>query len=456
MDVGRLEVGTETLVDKSKSTKTILMDLFPAENTDIEGATIINACYGGTAALLNAFSWVESSGWDGRYAIVVAADIATYARGPARPTCGCGAVALLIGRDAPIAFDPKFRATHASNTWDFFKPDHTVEYPVVDGAHSQLCYYRALEDCYMRFCAKMESSFTAETPDYFCFHAPYNKLVQKSYGRLFLCDARRHYQTQNGHTNGVNTQNGHATTNTPSPLLEKEAWLTMPMEETYSDKELEGVLKKCSAAAYQQRLADANYVSQWVGNTYTASVFLGMASLMDRKKDMSPGQSIVVFSYGSGALATMYRLQMYVVSKDSHPSRFLSSSSNASLPFASFRSQSYPHHTNQIYYNKHVKHHEFDPTFAATGRSASQRIGFGAGNAGSHASRGCSISSRLSHDHGASLPRYVLSQRRGCPVATFVQSCAQGDAVGGAGFIFGTTHCLATGAARCSGPSGDG
>ena len=88
--MGRLEVGTETLVDKSKSTKTVLMDLFEG-NTDVEGATVINACYGGTAALLNAMAWVESDGfWDGRYAIVVAADIATYARGPARPTCGAG------------------------------------------------------------------------------------------------------------------------------------------------------------------------------------------------------------------------------------------------------------------------------------------------------------------------------------------------------------------------------
>lgn len=132
MEVGRLEVGTETLVDKSKSTKTILMDLFPG-NTDIEGTTVINACYGGTAALLNAFNWVESDGWDGRFAIVVAADIAAYGRGSARPTSGCGAVACLIGRDAPLKFDPKEKATYAANVWDFFKPDHSVEYPTVDG-----------------------------------------------------------------------------------------------------------------------------------------------------------------------------------------------------------------------------------------------------------------------------------------------------------------------------------
>mgnify|MGYP000302156465 CR=1 FL=1 len=130
--MGRLEVGTETLVDKSKSTKTVLMDLFPG-NTDMEGATVVNACYGGTSALLNAFYWVESDGWDGRYAIVVAADIAAYDKGPARPTCGAGAVAVLIGRDAPLMFNPKEKATHAAHVWDFFKPDHTVEYPTVDG-----------------------------------------------------------------------------------------------------------------------------------------------------------------------------------------------------------------------------------------------------------------------------------------------------------------------------------
>lgn len=286
------------------------MDLFP-ENSDMEGATVINACYGGTAALLNAFLWVESSGWDGRYAIVVAADIATYARGPARPTCGCGAVAVLVGRDAPLVFNPAQRATHAANTWDFFKPDHTVEYPVVDGALSQSCYYRALEDCYSRFVDKMKDpTFTCVTPDYFVFHAPYNKLVQKSYARLFLCDARRRFLAESAEEKKLETGYLGENDDAKAGIL-KEEWLTKPMEETYADRELEGVLKTVSSASFMQRLSDANMASQMVGNTYTASVFLGLASLMDRAAEqMTPGKSIVVFSYGSGALATMYRLQM--------------------------------------------------------------------------------------------------------------------------------------------------
>ena len=99
------------------------------------GIDTTNACYGGTSAVFNSVNWVESSSWDGRLAIAVAADIAVYAEGldrfmfpatlciflflltqqhlsprpspgPARPTGGVGAVAMLIGPDAPIALEP--------------------------------------------------------------------------------------------------------------------------------------------------------------------------------------------------------------------------------------------------------------------------------------------------------------------------------------------------------------
>jgi hydroxymethylglutaryl-CoA synthase len=356
--VGRLEVGTETLVDKSKSTKTVLMQLFEG-NTDMEGATVVNACYGGTAALLNAFQWVESAAWDGRYAIVVSGDIAAYAAGPARPTCGCGAVAVLVGRDAPLAFiDPRKRVTHASHTYDFYKPDHSVEYPTVDGALSQSCYYRALEDCYGRFCQKMEkldsgadekgkkiTTFNAATPDYFVFHAPYNKLVQKSFARLFLMDERRKLELlrqEHAHERQQPQQSGEGessasenenkkeedATNSSTNISEAEAtfletsplgkWLCNSDQDeweqaTYSDRALDGVLKKMAAPLYEEKLTDSNHVSTLVGNTYTASVFLGLASLvasgkLSSKDKAHEHQTLCVFSYGSGAMATMYQL----------------------------------------------------------------------------------------------------------------------------------------------------
>lgn len=63
------------------------MDLFKESgNFDVEGVTSLNACYGGTAALLNTAAWIESSAWDGRFGLVVTADVAEYSKGPARPT----------------------------------------------------------------------------------------------------------------------------------------------------------------------------------------------------------------------------------------------------------------------------------------------------------------------------------------------------------------------------------
>ncbi len=301
MDVGRLEVGTESLIDKSKSTKTVLMDLFPG-NPDIEGATVVNACYGGTSALLSAVNWIESRSWDGRFAIVVAADIAVYAAGPARPTGGAGAVAMLVGTDAPIVVDTSLKATHASNVWDFFKPNMSSEYPVVDGKHSQTCYYQALDGCYERVIEKLNAVYRRPVLlsenkvghgiagiDHAVFHQPYHKLVAKSFARLSLHDAR--YCGDD---------------NLPSFLSPLQKWTKSSLEASYTDRELESVCKKITAEAFVAKVQPSCTMSQRVGNTYTASVFFGLLSLIDEKASSLEGSNALVFSYGSGALATMY------------------------------------------------------------------------------------------------------------------------------------------------------
>ena len=105
-DFGRLEVGTESILDRSKSVKSVLMQLFETEGvTDLEGVDCINACYGGTSALFNAVNWMESSSWNGRLGLVVAADIAVYAEGNARCTGGAGAVAVVVAPNAALVLD---------------------------------------------------------------------------------------------------------------------------------------------------------------------------------------------------------------------------------------------------------------------------------------------------------------------------------------------------------------
>jgi len=132
VDIGRLEVGTETILDKSKSVKSVLMQLFEESgNSDVEGIQSTNACYGGTAALFNTVAWVESSAWDGRYGLVVAGDIAVYGTVAARPTGGAGVVAMLVGPNAPLALEPGLRASHMEQLMIFISLISHVNIPLL-------------------------------------------------------------------------------------------------------------------------------------------------------------------------------------------------------------------------------------------------------------------------------------------------------------------------------------
>ena len=133
------------MIDKSKSVKTVIMQLFEESgNSDVEGVSSTNACYGGTAALFNSVDWIESSSCDGRLAMVVCADIAVYEPGPARPTGGVGAVAMLIGPNASIVLERGLRASRFAHNYDFYKPDLSSPYPIVDGQLSVKCYLQVL------------------------------------------------------------------------------------------------------------------------------------------------------------------------------------------------------------------------------------------------------------------------------------------------------------------------
>lgn len=291
-EVGRLEVGTETIIDKSKSVKTVLMQLFePHGITDIEGIDTTNACYGGTAALINAVNWIESSSWNGRYAIVVAADIAVYAKGSARPTGGAGAVAMLLGPNAPLVIDRGVRATYLKHAYDFYKPDLTSEYPVVDGKLSIQCYLSALDNCYSLYKKKVaekhKKDVTLKDFDAVLFHTPFCKLVQKSVGRMALNDFLQKPDLY--------------------PSLEK--FQKVKLEDSYFDRDLEKAFVDVSKQQFVEKTQPSLLVATQVGNMYTSSLYGGLVSLLVNKKpEVLAGNKIVLFSYGSGLAASMFSL----------------------------------------------------------------------------------------------------------------------------------------------------
>ncbi|NXE43830.1 HMCS1 protein, partial [Ptilorrhoa leucosticta] len=308
--IGRLEVGTETIIDKSKSVKTVLMQLFEESgNMDVEGIDTMNACYGGTAALFNAINWIESSSWDGHYALV-AGDIAVYATGNARPTGGAGAVAMLVGPNAPLNFERGLRGTHMQHAYDFYKPDMVSEYPVVDGKLSIQCYLSALDHCYTVYRNKIHAQWQKEGTDrhftlndfgFMIFHSPYCKLVQKSVARLLLNDflSDQNPETSNGVFSGL------------------EAFRDVKLEDTYFDRDVEKAFMKASAELFNQKTKASLLVSNQNGNMYTPSVYGCLASLLAQySPEHLAGQRVSVFSYGSGFAATLYSLR---VTQDATP-----------------------------------------------------------------------------------------------------------------------------------------
>lgn len=292
--IGRLEVGTESLIDKAKSVKTVLTQLFePAGNTSLEGIDTVNACYGGTSALFNAVNWVESRSWDGRDAIVVASDIALYREASSRPTGGAGCVAMLVGPNALLSLEPRLKGTFMTHSYDFYKPDLKVEFPVVNGHESIRAYLSALDGCYKRLRENVEGTGAEKNGhvvngeaadnlldrfDYMAFHTPNCKLVSKSYGRLMYNDVLLSTDEKTRET-------------IPAELRQ------LSYEQSLKSKELEKLFVALSKDRFKSRIEPCIAAPTLCGNMYTASLYCSLISLIsniDPKEAM--GKTIGMFS----------------------------------------------------------------------------------------------------------------------------------------------------------------
>ncbi|KAJ3445783.1 3-hydroxy-3-methylglutaryl coenzyme a synthase [Anaeramoeba flamelloides] len=343
--VGRLEVGTESSVDKSKSIKTHLMKFFEKSgNNDVLGVDNVNACYGATAALLNCINWFHSPFYDGGYAIVVSSDIAIYEKGPARPTGGCGAIAMLIGPDAPIVFEKGhgYLSSFFSHDWDFYKPKMSSSFPIVDGRLSIGCYLEAIDNCYDTFRKKYTNvnrnkkkerltkksknkkenengnenqnqnenendnqnekenksksknknkdyKFDLNRADHVLFHSPFNKMVVKSWARLNYLD----WYDSNLSLEGIQEE------------LRKK-----PKSQTRTDRSVETSFRKVSNQTYKEKIEKSNYVCAQCGNLYTGALYGALISLILDQKEKITGKNILMFSYGSGIASSMFLLKV--------------------------------------------------------------------------------------------------------------------------------------------------
>ncbi|KAL8703752.1 MAG: hypothetical protein Q9201_003077 [Fulgogasparrea decipioides] len=343
--IGRLEVGTETVLDKSKSCKSVLMQVFEAAgNTDIEGIDNLNACYGGTNAIFNSVNWIQSSSWDGRNAIVVAGDIALYDQINARPTGGVGCVAMLIGPNAPLVIEP-VRGTCMKNVYDFYKPNFKTEYPHVDGQLSIQCYLDALDASFNSYLAKkarverlqqyttlkgsnggssgsletngvvdgrhephtssretsappqVSTALPLDTFDFMVFHSPTCKLVTKAYARLLYLS--------------FISNPTHSAFTSLSPT-DRSYLLTLPHQASLTDKTLEKTFLALAKERFQARVQPSVNVPTMCGNMYCASIYGALISLLcgSESSEGLVGKRVGLYSYGGGLAASFFSLRI--------------------------------------------------------------------------------------------------------------------------------------------------
>jgi len=256
-EIGLCIVGTETAVDHSKPVTAFVHGLLGLP-TSCRIYETKHACYGTTAGLQTALDWIRAGSAHGKKALIIASDIARYGlRTPGEPTQGAGAVALLVSEDPRlVSFEAGRVGTFARDVFDFWRPLYSKD-AVVDGHYSVTCYLEALEGAYRAYTAR----FAASEPggpftDRFgavAYHVPYGKMAIK---------AHKHVRALEGDAD--------------------------------------------PAKSFERLVAPSLVLPKLVGNIYTGSLYLALASALSEAAASLDGREIALFSYGSGSCAEFF------------------------------------------------------------------------------------------------------------------------------------------------------
>ncbi|PXX71791.1 hydroxymethylglutaryl-CoA synthase [Nocardia tenerifensis] len=240
-------LATESGVDQSKSAGLYLHPLIGLPNT-ARVVELKQACYSGTAGLQFAAALIARD--PSERVLVIATDIAKYELdSPGEPTQGAAAVAMLVSANPAILQLDPYSGLYSADVMDFWRPNYRTE-AVVDGKTSVNAYQKATQEAwtdYRRRGGRDLTEFAA-----FCYHQPFTKMAYK---------AHRHLMESQSHT--------------------------------------------ADAAAIDAAIRDTTFYNRTVGNSYTASVYLGLASLLDHADDLA-GRPLAFISYGSGSVAEFF------------------------------------------------------------------------------------------------------------------------------------------------------
>jgi hydroxymethylglutaryl-CoA synthase len=319
-DIGRVYVATESSLDESKAMNSFVIGMLEQiyGEGSFEHAGGIEckfACVSGSYALYDNANWIRAEENNGKAAVVIVSDIAKYDIGSSGEyTQGAGAVALLI-RENPrlMAFDQKVASTTIKNEYDFYRP-FGKETPLVNGSYSNLLYLisvRKAFDSYKEKAIKSgliklkDGESITDHIDFFAVHLPYRKMGEKALAYL-LRHEWRHLPRWKYVTKEVGMQE-------PQP---KDARGTIESiladtEFMKADEQFRRGFMQTSFynEVYENKMATSLEASAIIGNLYTASMYMGLRSLLEfefKKGTDLEGKRIGFGSYGSGSSAMVF------------------------------------------------------------------------------------------------------------------------------------------------------
>lgn len=80
----------------------------------------------------------------------------------------------------------------------------------------------------------------------------------------------------------------------------------MPYEQTFGNRDFEKVMLPASKDLYDAKVVPGALLPKQLGNSYTCSLYSGLASLVGTHGDSLEGKLATLFSYGSGLCSTMF------------------------------------------------------------------------------------------------------------------------------------------------------
>jgi hydroxymethylglutaryl-CoA synthase len=305
-EIGKIYIGTESGVDEAKAIGTYVIGMM--EKIFGKGAfqdcctvEFKSACIATTLALESMSFWAAAEE-DDLVGVVIASDIAKYPlRSPGEYTQGAGSVSLLIKRRPRLISLEGNYGFFTRDENDFFRPLGACN-AVVNGKHSNQCYLDAVQGAFDAFAkrSRKRGLIIPETGEcitdyvsHLIFHIPYPRMAEYAASAIF-----RHEWRGLPRWNAIEAEIGEepkvgAYTHVDDFLAAEADFMKRFAR---SNPFLE---------AFKSKVKETTMISCQVGNIYTGSIYLGLASLIEQQK-LKPGERVCFGAYGSGCSALVF------------------------------------------------------------------------------------------------------------------------------------------------------